>query len=120
VTVLPIDFSGVRKLAVHDKIAFKHEFFIRIARFFPLLKKLSVGNFRPQSQMRGNSVSSNNELYSIVEYPHLISLSLQLSHINYVEQFLNETKTHLPHLNKLVVDYEELKIVTENFTRDIT
>jgi hypothetical protein len=119
-TFPPIDFSSVRKLVVHDKITFKHEFFIRIARFFPLLKKLSVFNFRPQSQMRGNSVSSNNELYSIVEYPHLISLSLQLSHIDYVEQFLNETKTNLPHLNKLVVDYEELKIVTENFTRDIT
>jgi hypothetical protein len=119
-TFPPIDFSGVRDLTVHDKIAFKHEFFIRIARFFPLLKKLSVLNFRSQSHMIGNSVSSNNELYSIVEYPDLISLNLQLSHINYIEQFLNETKTHLPHLNQLVVDYDELKIVTENFTRDET
>jgi len=119
-TFSPIDFSHVRELTVHDKNAFKHEFFIRIARFFPLLKKLSVINFRSQSQIRANSVSNNNELYSIVEYSHLISLCLRPTHINYVEQFLNETKTHLPHLTKLMIDYDDLKIVTENFTRDET
>ena len=119
-TFPPMDFSRVRELEVHDKIAFKHEFFLRIARFFPLLKKLSVINFKSQSQMRDNSVSNNNELYSIVEYPNLISLCLRSSHIDYVEQFLNETKTHLPHLTKLVVDYDELRFVTKNFTRDAT
>ncbi|CAF1618770.1 unnamed protein product [Rotaria magnacalcarata] len=41
----PIDFSRVKELDVHDKIPFEHEYFIRIARFFPLLKELSVINF---------------------------------------------------------------------------
>jgi hypothetical protein len=41
-------------------------------------------------------------------------------HIDYVEQFLNETKTHLPRLTKLTVNYNHLTIVTENFTRDTT
>ncbi len=119
-TFPPIDFSRVRELEVYDEIPFKHEFFIRITCFFPLLKKLHVINFQPQSQMRDNLVSNNNELYSIVEYPNLISLCLRCSPIDYVEQFLNETKTHLPHLTKLRVGYNELRFVTKNFTRDAT
>lgn len=42
------------------------------------------------------------------------------SHIDYVDQFLNETKTRLPRLTKLKVNYELLTIVTKNFTRDTT
>jgi len=38
ITFPPMDFSRVRKLEVHDKIAFKHEFFIRISHFFLILK----------------------------------------------------------------------------------
>ena len=68
-----------------------------------------------------NKLNSNdNQLYSIVEYPYLISLHLESVHIDYVEQFLNETKTHLPRLTKLTVNYDHLTIVTENFTRDTT
>ncbi|CAF1473128.1 unnamed protein product [Adineta steineri] len=87
----PIDFSCVRELTVDDEIPFEHEFFIRIARFFPLLKKLHVFNLEPQLQMKDNLISRNNEFYSIVEYPNLISLRLQYSHICYVEQFLNQS-----------------------------
>ncbi|CAM4832018.1 unnamed protein product [Rotaria magnacalcarata] len=116
----PIDFSRVKELDVHDKIPFEHEYFIRIARFFPLLKELSVINFESQSQTRDNLVSNNDELYPTVEYPNLISLSFQCSHVDYVEQFLNERKTHLPHLTKLMVDYKKLRIVTKNFTRNAT
>jgi hypothetical protein len=120
ITFPSMDFSRVRELAVYDNNAFKHEFFLRIACFFPLLKKLRVINYGPQRQMEDNSISNNNELYSTVEYPNLISLCLRYSHIDYVEQFLNETKTRLPHLTKLTVNYDELRIVTENFTRDAT
>jgi hypothetical protein len=107
-------------LSVHDRIPFKHEFFIRIARFFPLLKKLTVINYESQSQMTDDSISNNNELYSSVEYPNLISLCLQWTHIDYIEQFLNQRKTHLPHLTTLMVNYDELKFVTKNFTRNAT
>jgi len=115
-----IDFSDVRELIVHDDMAFEHEFFIRIARFFPMLKKLSVINFESQSQRKETSTSNNNQLYSTVEYPYLISLCLRPTHIDYVEQFLNERKTHLPHLTKLMIEYEELRFITKNFTRDAT
>ncbi|CAF1419496.1 unnamed protein product, partial [Adineta steineri] len=83
-TFLPIDFSRVRELTVHDKIPFEHEFFIRIARFFPLLKKLGVVNFKPQSQMKHHLICHNNELYTTVEYPNLISLCLEYTYIHYV------------------------------------
>ncbi|CAF1169275.1 unnamed protein product [Adineta steineri] len=108
----PVHFSCVRELTVDDEIPFEHEFFIRIARFFPLLKKLHVFNLEPQSQMKDNLISRNNELYSIVEYPHLISLNLQYSHIYYVEQFLNQSKTHLPQLTTLSVDYSKLRFMS--------
>ena len=39
----------------------------------------------------------------------------------YVEQFLNETKTHLPCLTELNLSkYEDLRIVTNDFTRKET
>ncbi|CAF1500552.1 unnamed protein product [Rotaria sordida] len=43
-----IIFKYVKILAVHDEVPFKHEFFIRIAWSFPLLKQLSVINLNPQ------------------------------------------------------------------------
>ncbi|CAF5225982.1 unnamed protein product, partial [Rotaria magnacalcarata] len=61
-----------------------------------------------------------NQLSSIVEYPHLIALRLGLSHTDYYEQFLNNTRTHLPRLTQLKVNYTRLTFVTENFTRDAT
>ncbi|CAF4029189.1 unnamed protein product [Rotaria sordida] len=117
---LPIVFTHVRRLTVHDKVPFQHEFFVRIARFFPLLKVFHVLNFQSQKVVSDKRNSTDNELFSIVEYPHLVTLSLFLSHIDYVEQFLNETKTHLPCLTTLEVNYDRLTIVTENFTRNIT
>jgi hypothetical protein len=116
----PVDFSCVTHLFVHDQIEFKHEFFLRIARCFPLLRTLSVSNSEPQSQMRDNLVHNNSEFYPTVEYPNLISLCLQFSCIDYYDQFLNERKTYLPHLTKLTVEYYELSFVTKNFTRKRT
>jgi hypothetical protein len=117
---LPMVFTNVRRLSVHDKLPFQHEFFVRIARFFPLLKQLHVWNSKSQQILLDKENSIGNELNSNVEYRHLISLSLFLSHIDYVEQFLNETKIHLPCLTKLDVDYDQLTTVTENFTRNLT
>ncbi|CAF1244678.1 unnamed protein product [Rotaria sordida] len=116
----PIDFSHVVSLGVYDSVPFEHEFFIRIGRFFPFLKELRVINFESQSHISSELNFHDNQLHSIVEYSHLISLILMTVHIDYVEQFLNDRKTHLPRLTTLTVDYDQLTIVTENFTRDIT
>ncbi|CAF4836448.1 unnamed protein product, partial [Rotaria sp. Silwood2] len=65
--------------------------------------------------------SNDNQLSStIIEYPYLISLDISNCHIDYIEEFLNNTKIRLPHLMKLTVNYDQLIIVTENFTRDVT
>ena len=111
-----IVFTGVIDLQVSDMIPFKHEFFVRISRSFPFLKKMAVSNSKPQSPI----LAQSNSDHSIIEYPYLVSLSLEYAHIDYIEQFLNRTKTSLPQLKKLTVNYDPLLIVTENFTRETT
>ena len=102
-----------------DTTGFEHEFFVRLARAFPLLKYLIVNNIRPPSWIFHKPPP--DDYYSpIVEYPHLIFLDLSLANSYYVDQFLNEEKTNLPRLTKLNVEYEKLEHVTENFTRDET
>jgi hypothetical protein len=49
-----------------------------------------------------------------------ISLHFGRVHIDYVEQILNQSKTRLPCLTELWIDYDQLKTVTNNFTRDAT
>ena len=97
-----------------DKNAFRHEFFVRLARAFPFLQNLSVSNLKPTSW---TWYRDENDWYSMIEYPHLISLDIH--HVNpyYVECFLNETKIYLPRLTELTVDYVDLQDVTQNFTR---
>jgi hypothetical protein len=107
-----IIFKNVTFLWVQDSDPFKREFFIRIAQCFPLLKFLSVVNFGPQ-------ISDLNE-WKPVEYPYITTLDIMYAHIDYVEQFLHESKTHLPRLTELKVKYDRLQTVTENFTRDAT
>jgi hypothetical protein len=115
-----IIFTYVRSLQVEDNVPFEHEFFIRIAWSFPLLEQLSIINLERQSSIPKKLNCDNNQLYSIVKYPYLISLYIYTVHKDYVEQFLNDTKTHLPRLTKLTIRYDKLQIVTENFTRDST
>jgi hypothetical protein len=113
-----IVFNSVTHLKLWDKDAFKHEFFIRLARTFPFLQNLSIWNITspfleiPQYHLR------HKDWCSIVEYRHLISLDIECVNIYYVEHLLNETKTHLPRLTELKINYEALKMVTKNFTRD--
>ncbi|CAF1530959.1 unnamed protein product, partial [Adineta steineri] len=47
----------------------------------------------------------------IAEYRHLTVLD---------EQFLNQTKTYVPCLTELMVIYNDLRIITKNFTREET
>ena len=114
-----IIFNYVRRLQLQDSVPFEHEFFIRIAWSFPFLEQLSISNLKSQSST-SKKFYCDNQLYEIVKYPHLISLDLYCAHDDYVEQFLNSTKTHLSRLTKLTVHYNQLEFVTENFTRNTT
>ncbi|CAF4547326.1 unnamed protein product [Rotaria socialis] len=116
----PIIFSSVTDLKLSDTVRFKPEFFIRIARSFPSLKYLFVRNIRSPLWSFRESSSVNDHSYSIVEYSHLILLDIDFVNIDYVDQFLNESKTRLPCLTELVVQFNALKNVTEDFTRDAT
>ena len=114
-----IIFNYVTYLVLYDRVPFEHEFFIRVAQAFQLLKRLSVHNIR--SPFQRPSESHPVDKYSpVVEYRHLISLRFGLVVCYYVDQFLNETKTNLPRLTELHVRYRQLKNVTENFTRNQT
>ncbi|CAF4240045.1 unnamed protein product [Rotaria sordida] len=116
-----IVFTYVTYLLVEDDDPFKHEFFIRIARSFPLLKSLRIFNIEsPVLCDLMTFESGNSESHSIVEYPHLTSLDVRYGHRDYVEQFLNDTKTYAPCLTELGVVDIHLKTVTKNFTRDET
>ncbi|CAF1619032.1 unnamed protein product, partial [Rotaria sordida] len=113
-----IIFNHVIRLVVDDSIAFEHEFFMRIASCFPLLKVLTVSNSTPQSPILN---SNDNQLYSTpIEYPYLTSLCFSWGHRDYIDQFLNDKKTYLPRLTVLSVNYYHLRSVTRNFTNDRT
>ncbi len=114
-----IIFNNVLYLSICDILPFEHEFFIRISQAFPLLKHLTVSNSTPQTWTLQQQ-NDNNQSYSIVKYPYLTYLSVMNSDVTYTEEFLLETKTYLPCLNELRVNYEKLKTVTENFTRNAT
>ena len=111
-----IIFSHVTYLRVQDIVPFDHEFFIRVARAFPLLRTFRV--FNPRSQSSSNF--DNNQSFEIARYPHLIYLDLWCADIDYIDQFLNEKKTCVPSLAKLRVIYNNLRVITNNFTREET
>ena len=111
-------FNNVTHLMVHDVVPFNHEFFIRMARSFPLLAHLQLVNLKPQSShSRSTSPSDHIHTCSIIEYRHLISLDARLAHRNYLEQFLSERKSSVPRLTELTIVFNELRLVTNNFTR---
>jgi hypothetical protein len=111
---------NVTHLSAYDTAPMKHEFFMRISRAFPMLKRFTLVNNTLQTWKHYKRESDGNSLYSIIEYPHLISLDIIRVHEDYVYQFLLETRTYLPHLTELKVMYDQLKIVTMNFTSDTT
>ncbi|CAF4929323.1 unnamed protein product, partial [Rotaria sp. Silwood1] len=114
-------FTCVRKISLYDERPFEHEFFLRIAQSFPILKILSLKNSKPQNNKLYRESENDNQDFSIIKYPYLTNLTLYFAHDDYIEEFLVDTKVCLPdnavHLN---IDYEQLNRVTHNFTRDIT
>ncbi|CAF3504800.1 unnamed protein product [Rotaria socialis] len=116
-----IVFSYVTYLHVKDNDPFRHEFFVRIAKSFPLLKYLRIYNVRSSLPVDLMTFTSDNcQLYSTIEYSHLTTLDLSCAHREYVEQFLNETKIYMPCLMDLLVKLDDLIVVTKNFTRNET
>jgi hypothetical protein len=114
-------FKNVSCLCINDGIPFEHEFFVRLARCFPLLESLIIINFKAQSTDSAESGHDNtNGSFEVVQYLHLTFIDFVHAHIDYVEQMLNESKTRLPCLTELSIDYDQLKTVTNNFTRDAT
>jgi hypothetical protein len=110
-------FNNVTFLWVQDSVPFNHEFFARIAQSFPLLKSLRIANFEPQTS-KSAQLKSENQSYSVVEYPYITTLEIMYVHTDYIEQLLDASKTRLPRLTVLKIKYYKLKTVTENFTRD--
>ncbi|CAF1386681.1 unnamed protein product [Rotaria sordida] len=114
-------FSCVRDISLIDiEFPFEHDFFLKISRCFPLLTHLFVLNIVSQKHKRTSQLNTTDQISPIVEFPHLTSLRISQGCIDYMEQFLIDTNTHLPHLVELNIHYEHLLIVTENFTRDAT
>jgi len=107
-------FMSVRKLCVNDSLRpFEHDFFAHISRAFPLLNRLSIYNLNGQRKKLIDEQAS-----SIIEFSYLLELHLTWAHIDYIQQFLFQSNTSLPCLNKLHAQYEDLITVTENFTSD--
>ncbi|CAF1160249.1 unnamed protein product [Rotaria magnacalcarata] len=112
-----IVFTTVTHLKLWDKHPFKHEFFIRLTQAFPFLQDLSINIIQPPFWKSRERHLYEIDWCSIVEYSYLVSLNITCAHIHYVEHFLNDTKTHLPRLTELKVNYVNLEIVTNKFTR---
>jgi hypothetical protein len=108
-------FNSVRHVFLFDERPFEYEFFLRIAEACPFLKTLVLENELPQ-----NNEQFKTSNLPIIKYPHLILLNLLEAHTDYIEQFLDNTKTSLSDTIHLVVDYKSLQTVTYNFTRNTT
>ncbi|CAF0933832.1 unnamed protein product [Adineta steineri] len=107
-------FMNVANLRIRDMSnSFEHSFFAKISRSFPLLRRLSI-------QIKIEKKEKSEEVSSIIEFSHLVELKFISAHIDYVEQFLPDMKTRLPSLIKLIIRYEHLATITENFTRNST
>jgi hypothetical protein len=97
---------------VDVRYPFEHKFFELISQDFPVLKELYICNRKSQKDKQHSSKR--------IIFPYLLLLDLTKAHVDYIEQFLIETNTHLPRLLDLHINYESLALVTNNFTNDAT
>jgi len=112
-------FMTVRYLYVKDFTRpFEYDFFARISQAFPLLNKLTIFNQSNQEKKLTNQQDEHEPKSSIIEFSHLMILSLSISYIDYAKQFLFDFNARLPCLNKLYIKYQDLVIVTEKFTNN--
>lgn len=54
----------------------------------------------------------------IVEFRHVTTLTVSGSWIDYSKQLLFDRRTRLPSLRTLGINYQQLCVITENFTND--
>ncbi|CAF3161616.1 unnamed protein product, partial [Rotaria sp. Silwood2] len=113
-------YGCVREISLMDERPFEHEFFLRIAQSFPLMEKLTVVNKKSQNNKLCNKSKNDNQDLSIIKYPHLTDLILYEVHDDYIEEFLVDMKMCLSNHVNLSIQYEPLKRVTHNFTRNAT
>ncbi|CAF1095244.1 unnamed protein product [Rotaria sordida] len=117
-------FSSVCYLSMLDVRPFEHNFFNLIAQAFSSLRKLTLTNLisqiHKQQHWQLDNNNNNNQNSSIIVYPHLKTLVLLNVHIDYVEEFLHDNNTRLPSLIQLLIKYEQLETVTNNFTNNRT
>ncbi|CAF1246936.1 unnamed protein product [Rotaria magnacalcarata] len=113
-------FKYVREISLYDERPFEHEFFIKIAKSFPLMEKLTVYNNKPEMNKFDERSKVDNRHLSVIQYPYLRLLDLFDAHDDYAEQFLLEFKTCLPIKLDLYVYISTLSRVTHNFTRNAT
>ncbi|CAF3742844.1 unnamed protein product, partial [Rotaria socialis] len=109
-------FKYVREVSLYDERPFEHEFFIKIAKSFPFMEKLTVYNNKPQMNKFDERSKDDNRHLSVIQYPYLRLLDLFDAHDDYAEQFLLEFKTCLPIKLDLHVYFSTLRRVTHNFT----
>lgn len=105
-------FVTVRCLTMTDTYHFDHHLFQIISNDFLFLQQLIIQNMESQKQKQHSS--------TLIHFPHLNLLNIVKAHIDYAEQFLIDTKTHLPCLLNLSIKYESFEIVTKNFTNHET
>ncbi|CAF4714716.1 unnamed protein product [Rotaria socialis] len=105
-------FDSVLSLMMADLYPFEHNFFKVISQSFFLLKQLIIFNDASQKDKQLSK--------TLITFSHLIILNLDSAHTDYAEQFLVAEHYHLPCLLDLIIGYESLALVTNNFTNDAT
>ena len=108
-------FPYVSEVSLFDERPYEHDFFLRLSKAFPSLRKLEIKNFKAQIEK-----SSETQDLPIIEYSSLIKLYLVDVHDNYIEQFLFDSKAFFPNYLSLSVDLHSLERVTNYFTRNQT
>lgn len=114
-------FPYVLKVVLVDQRPFEREFFVRIQKYFPMMKHLTIENEKSQQKKFYEKVKEDNHQNMLtISYPNLKAIYLSRAHEDYIEQFLLDTETCLPNNVFLFVKHEQSQNVTFNFQRNET
>ena len=106
-------FDKVRLLSMYDIRPFEHDLFQIISQDFPFLQQLSIYNEKAQKNKHHHSSA-------LITFNYLFKLDLFCVHNDYAIEFLSDKNTRLPSLTNLVIRYQTLSSVTNDFTNDAT
>ena len=107
-------FPCVREVSLFDERPYEHQFFLRLSKAFPFLRRLVMKNLKAQNE----KPSADSQDWPIIEYSSLIKLILIEVHDDYVEQFLLDSKAFFPNYLSVSVHFHSLERVTNHFTRN--